>query len=137
MSSDAHLECDPVHAPRHLTALLAAALLALAPGSALAQSAGDEQYSDPLAQTDTGSSTTPPPVDAPSLSDGPQQQDTAPDTSSGEQDLTAPPPPSEGTEAAPAQLPNTGADTGELAIIGAVLMLLGIGLRLRTADARP
>ncbi len=58
---------------------------------------------------------------------------------------TPPPPPAAATPAvggpasAPAatgdELPNTGADPRLLALFGAALMLLGVGLRLQTADA--
>jgi LPXTG-motif cell wall-anchored protein len=46
-----------------------------------------------------------------------------------------PPPPTTAPAAAGDELPNTGADPRLLALLGAALTLLGVGLRLQTADA--
>jgi LPXTG-motif cell wall-anchored protein len=48
---------------------------------------------------------------------------------------TAATPPAAAPEATGDELPNTGADPRLLALLGAALTLLGVGLRLQTADA--
>ncbi len=131
---------------RRPAVLLVSGLLALSSATpALAQSAGDEQYSDPLAGQ--GSATTPK-SSTPSLTQAPQGSSSSSSGSSGSgtgsgsgtagtsssgESTPAAAAPAAGTTT---ELPRTGLDTGTLAVLGAALLLLGIGLRLRTADAR-
>ena len=124
-----------------LSVLLASGLLALAPAApALAQSAGDEQYSDPLGgQTGDGGST----QSSPGLTDAPQDVEgdsgTAAPAPAGDAAATedAAPTNTPAAQGAPAELARTGADAWLVGLVGVVLVLFGIGLRLRTADARP
>jgi LPXTG-motif cell wall-anchored protein len=108
-----------------LATWLAALLLALAaPAAALAQGAGDDQYSDPFGSgqnDDAGSS-----------------QDDEPEPAAPEPAEPAPEPaqPAPATAAQPTpepaqQLPYTGADEGLVALAGVVLLAGGIALRLR------
>jgi LPXTG-motif cell wall-anchored protein len=115
-----------------LTVPLAILALLLAPAStALAQSAGDRQYSDPLV-TDGGDD--PPPAtdpDTPVSSDDPAPADS--DTGS-----TAPPagaePAATAADSDAATLPHTGSDTWLLALIG-VALTAGGALALALARA--
>jgi hypothetical protein len=99
---------------RPIAALLVAGLLA-APAGALAQSAGDEQYSDPFGNSDT-----------PSQNDGGSNGSPAPSS-----DPNAAAPAADGTEAAAdpasgaATLPHTGFPAGLAAMLGALLLVLG------------
>jgi LPXTG-motif cell wall-anchored protein len=113
--------------------------LALAvPSAAFAQGAGDDQYQDPFgdepAQTGGGSGNGG--GGGGGLADTPPGGGSAPapDPGAGSEG-TAPSSP----EAGPAQnnpnrLPNTGADPRALGLAGMVLLLAGLGLRLRTID---
>jgi LPXTG-motif cell wall-anchored protein len=116
--------------PRGRTLLtVVAALLALflVPASAaLAQSAGDRQYADPLV-TDGGQDPPPADPDTPVSSDDPASGDTGAGT-------TAPPPGAEPAAADAATLPHTGSDTWLVALIGAALTAGGA---LALAAARP
>jgi LPXTG-motif cell wall-anchored protein len=111
-----------VSIPRRVVVLLAL-LVACAPGPAYAQTTT-------LPQDGTGVSTTPPvPLDGGSESPpapNPPPPHTPPPAN------VAPSPP-----AAPggSDLPNTGSDPRLMFLVGATLTLLGVGLRLRTADA--
>ena len=113
---------------RPLALFLASVLLACAPTAALAQSAGDQQYEDPLppggddggGSGGSGGSETP----APAPSPPPAPSGTAPVAPS-----AAEPAPVEGTAAAPGQLPRTGVDPLPLLIVGAALLLCGLGAR--------
>ena len=139
--SGARLESVLVLVPRRLVVLLATGFIALAPAApAFGQSAGDEQYSDPLGTS--GQETTP----MPPLSDDPAGSD-AGSGSAAPTPSTAPPAPSavpaDATAAAATvtaatrtELPATGAEPGLVGALGAAFVLLGIGLRLRVADAR-
>jgi LPXTG-motif cell wall-anchored protein len=112
---------------RRPTALACVLALALA-GPALAQT-GDEQYQDPFAE-DAQAQT----QQAPPLTDSPPVTTTP---SGGGQAPAATPQPGAGT--APAQagaLPDTGAEAWATGLAGAALLLLGVGLRLRTTDER-
>jgi hypothetical protein len=138
------------------TVLLVSSLLALTSAApALAQSAGDEQYSDPLAGQPSAKPSksvrpskpaTPSRSSTPSLTPTPQGSSSG-SGSSGSRTTTQPatPAPSAPAAAAPTaptasssakQLPRTGFDTIVVAALGGAFLLLGIGLRLRTADAR-
>jgi LPXTG-motif cell wall-anchored protein len=123
-----------VPARRRIAAALAVLAVGIAPGAALAQSggAGDDQYVDPIGgnsqqqkhgSNSAGSSGS----NGPALSNAPTLSAQASTTTT--------------TPAAPAAssaqtLPRTGADAGVVAAIGAVLLLAGVALRRRLADAR-
>jgi LPXTG-motif cell wall-anchored protein len=101
---------------RRVVVLLAAAALC-APVAAIAQT-------QTVPSTGTGVSTQPP-----------VQLENPPPPPPAE---TPPPPPPAATKATPAtggELPNTGSDPRLLFLVGIALTLLGVGLRLRTADA--
>jgi cytoskeletal protein RodZ len=112
---------------RFLIALAASAVLAL-PATALAQGAGDEQYSDPFG-TEQGQQqeATPQPTPAPATP--------APSTPAPAQSPQSPSAPAPAQAPAPsaAQLPITGPDAGLVALAGALLLGGGVGLRLRLA----
>jgi LPXTG-motif cell wall-anchored protein len=153
MLSVSSVECGSVPSVcRRIAALLAVVSLgAFVPVSAaLAQGAGDQQYQDPFAGSDSGSSgssgssktktnsssSSPEP-----LTPSPQTSGTGSSGSSGTAGTTG-----TGTAAAPATpstapqatgtLPNTGLDTRVLLLAGAVVLLTGLGLRLRSAPER-
>lgn len=123
---------------RRLLSLLALAALAggLAAAPAHAQSAGDDQYSDPFGSSGQGSGSSKP-KPKPSTS---QTQAQAPATGTGSGSAPAATAPATATAAAdPAaasQLPRTGTDARPVALAGLVLLLLGLALRRRTAPAR-
>jgi LPXTG-motif cell wall-anchored protein len=120
---------------RRFAAPIAALIIALTPTAALAQSAGDDQYTDPFGDEQSQSS-----GGSGSESGG---SGTAPSAGSGSAAQAAP---STGAPAAAAasgtaaaesgQLPRTGLDAGVVAAIGAGLLGVGLVLRRRTADAR-
>ncbi len=104
----------------------------LAPASAAAQSAGDDQYQDPFGGEDQGQ-TEPEATPAP-----PAQEPAAPPPAE-----PAAPAPSAAPDAAPAapataqpQLPYTGLDAGAILLIGTVLLAGGVALRVRLRDPR-
>jgi hypothetical protein len=112
-----------------------ALLLALAaPASALAQSAGDNQYSDPFAQ--------PPKQPAPQPT-APQQA--APQQAAPQQTAQTPAAPSADSEAAPVatatsgqpQLARTGLDVWPLAALGAAFLVGGLLLRRALDEPDP
>lgn len=119
---------------------LALSLLALAfPTTALAQSAGDNQYQDPFANqgTSQGSSN--------SSSSGSQTSQTQSSTSSGTAQSTSDPSgtagttasgTSTGTSASSGQLPFTGYDDVFTGVIGAVLLLGGVTARASVRDRK-
>jgi LPXTG-motif cell wall-anchored protein len=134
--------------------LAVVSLGAVAPvSSALAQGAGDQQYQDPFGGTGgSGSSgsggsktqTTPSGSIQP-LSPSPQTSGSGSSGSNGSSSGsgsagasasgTAAAPPSTAPQAT-GSLPNTGLDTRLLLLGGAVLLLAGLGLRLRSAPER-
>jgi hypothetical protein len=139
---------------RRIVVVLGAACLAAAvpAGPALAQGAGDQQYQDPFGSSGTsttnggsgsggsgGSGTqtqTTPSGNLEPLSPSPQNAGSGGSSgSSGSSGGTATTP--SAAPAAPAQgLPNTGADLRLLALAGGALLLIGLGLRLRSAPER-
>jgi hypothetical protein len=132
--------------PRLQSLIVAASLAGAtlgAPAAALAQSAGDEQYQDPLAGSTT---TAKPPAATTPKATTPQVSPSAPDPAAQPQlsagsPTTAAPAPSSSAVTPPAQtlpsaLPNTGLDGRILAGLGIGMLLLGVGLRLRTARER-
>lgn len=102
---------------------MAALTLALAPASALAAGAGDDQYQDPLAAPTT-----------------PAQQDEKPSTPTPSPSRSAAPAATTQTPAAGAstpaasaqELPRTGIPAGLVALAGASLIGSGLALRRRT-----
>ena len=107
---------------RRLVALLLAVSLLAVPAAAMAQGAGDEQYSDPFGQTDEqgGSQEQPAPEPeaapaAPATPAAPAEQATA------SQDAAAP------------TLPATGLPAFLLASAGAMLLASGFALRRRVS----
>ena len=119
---------------RLIVCLLALALAA--PPAAWAQGAGDDQYQDPFGdeptqgqarqggQDDQGGLS-----DEPPLPGGDDGRD-----GGGSPETPAPDTPAPDTPAPRNALPNTGADPRPLAVVGVALLLLGLGLRLRTID---
>jgi hypothetical protein len=105
---------------------LTAVILALLPAAAAAQSAGDEQYSDPFAGKDqTQAQATPAPA-APAPAAQPAQPAQAP---------TTPAPAAPAAAAAPAQLPRTGGDAWLPALLGLALLTAGVALRAHARRA--
>jgi hypothetical protein len=106
--------------------MLACALALASPASAVAQSAGDEQYEDPFApETEPAPQETPAPA--------------APAPAAGGESSAAAPAPAQTVEPAPTataaqQLPYTGGDARILLAGGVVLLAGGVALRLRVRD---
>ena len=100
-------------------------VLALLPAAAAAQSAGDEQYSDPFANQDP--SPTPAATQAPATGAQPAQATPAPAAGAAAGAGNAP--------AHAAQLPRTGWDAGVPGMLGLVLMSAGVALRARVRRA--
>jgi LPXTG-motif cell wall-anchored protein len=124
-------------AKTRLASVLTAAVLLIAPAAATAQSAGDEQYADPLGNTQGGgggnggsgnqgnSGSTQGSGTSGSGTTAPSQGSTAPGTTSQA--------PSTGSGAT---LPRTGADAGLLALAGALMLGTGLAMRRRLAGSR-
>ncbi|MEA2396917.1 MAG: hypothetical protein QOK25_473 [Thermoleophilaceae bacterium] len=108
-----------------LASLAAVAAVALLPAAALAQNAGDQQYTDPLA----GSSAHP--------SSHKSVTPTASTASPGSQPTAAQnaTPAGSGSHAAGSKLPRSGIDVVWLGLTG--VLLLGSGLALRRVTERP
>jgi LPXTG-motif cell wall-anchored protein len=122
------------------------------PASALAQGAGDDQYQDPFgdqqAQTgggsgssdDGGLSDSPPVKNGSGSNSGSGSSGSSGSGSTGAGSTGTPAPaPSTGTAPstsaeATGRLPHTGSDPRILVVLGASMILGGIGLRLRTID---
>jgi len=117
---------------RRIATLACAALLAL-PGAALAGGAGDDQYEDPFAEEGA-------PSEQPAQT---QQREQAPAPApaepepAGDAGVATPEVEPGGARSAAPTLPRTGADAGLLAAGGAALVLAGVALRRRGADALP
>jgi LPXTG-motif cell wall-anchored protein len=125
-----------VRPPRRIAVLVCAAFLAVAPGAAWAQS-GDDGFQDPL-----GSQTAPDPSLGEPLTDEPQV-----DPDPVDPEPVDPPPldpiedelddvPQEDPQDSESELANTGIDARLFAAIGAALLLMGAGLRMRTLPER-
>ena len=139
----------------HRTACLLAAVALALPGAAWGQSAGDEQYEDPFApesgQTDDGgdeggSSGGDEGGSSGSDDTGSSGGDSSGAGSSGSGGAVQPTPaeqpeavtaPPATTSAAGQELPRTGADTGLLALGGAVLLAGGVVLRVTLRERGP
>ena len=134
-----------MRATRRLAAPLAALIFAAAPATAIAQNAGDEQYADPFGNSSQsggggGSSSS-------DSGGSAQNSGTAGSSGSGvagtQAQLQATPSTSTPSTTASSQaagssgqLPRTGLDVGIVVALGAVLLLGGLALRRRSADAR-
>jgi hypothetical protein len=110
---------------RSLPALAVLAVSLAGPASALAQSAGDEQYSDPFDSPDTP---------AQQESGGSQEPGTAPETGSappavGGNGTAAPAPTAEPAQTGTSALPRTGLPLVVLAAAGYALLLAGVAIR--------
>jgi LPXTG-motif cell wall-anchored protein len=130
---------------RRIVVLLVVALMGVGgPVAAVhAQGAGDQQYEDPLGNSGSGSDSSSGSGSSDNdnlqpLSPSPQTSGAGSPSSSGASSGTS------GTSAtgtttssatAPT-LPNTGLDTRVLLLAGAVLLLVGVGLRMRNAPER-
>jgi LPXTG-motif cell wall-anchored protein len=132
-----------MRATRRLAAPLAALIFAAAPAAAIAQNAGDEQYQDPFgnpSQSGGGGSSNS------GSSGSTQNSGSTGTTGSGvagtQAQLQATPstsatsPTTSSQAGSSGQLPRTGLDVGIVAALGAVLLLGGLALRRRSADAR-
>ena len=105
-----------------------AAVLALTPATALAQGAGDDQYSDPFGSEDEQATPTPTPrAPAPAATAAPAPAATAAPAQS------TPAPGPAATPTGP-QLPYTGFDDWLTAAGGALLLGAGLTLRARLRD---
>jgi hypothetical protein len=116
---------------RPLALALASALLACAPTAALAQSAGDQQYEDPLPPgggdpSGDGGGETPAPAPSPSPAPAPAP---APSGSAPVGPSGATPAPVAGTGTASGTLPHTGVDPLPLLLLGSAMLLGGLGVR--------
>ena len=98
--------------------------LLLAPAAAVAQSAGDDQYSDPFGDEQPQSEATPAPAQAPAAE--PAQAQTTPAPAVPAAPTQPAPAPS-----APAELPRTGGDAWPAALLGLALLSAGVALRAR------
>jgi LPXTG-motif cell wall-anchored protein len=116
--------------PRLTTAALVSALLLAAPVPALALSAGDEQYADPIEEP------APPPSNSGGDSGSAPSAPAAPGAPSAPGAPAAPTDPGS-TATAPAasgELPRTGTDAWLLALVGGALLLAGAGVRIALAQ---
>jgi LPXTG-motif cell wall-anchored protein len=123
-----------------LTALLATAVLLAAPSAALAQSAGDQQYADPLADTPSKQDDSGSQGNSGSGNAGTQGNSGSGSSGAGTtQDQATPAAPAaEGTasQATDQALPRTGSDSALLLAAGAVLLGSGMLLRLGVTARR-
>lgn len=108
--------------PRLVALLLAVSLLAL-PAAAMAQGAGDEQYSDPFGQTDDQGGSQEQPAQEPEAAPAAPATPAAP----AEQATASP------DAAAAPTLPATGLPAFLLASAGAMLLASGVALRRRVS----
>ena len=160
--SAGHLESRSVHAPRRLSVLLASGAVALtfagpalaggrSDAPALAQVTGDAHGDSRTRSKDGDPARTTPPLTHQPRKSSPGRSDSSGSSGSGS---GGDGPPTQhtreevGDKGSPSkrwdasgtlatELPNTGADARVVGLLGLALMLLGIGLRLRIADARP
>jgi hypothetical protein len=106
---------------RRIVALLLAVSLLALPTAAMAQSAGDEQYSDPFGQTDEPNGSQDNPAPEPEAAPAP-----ATPAAPAEQAVTS-------QDAAAPTLPATGLPAFLLASVGAMLLASGAALRRRVS----
>jgi hypothetical protein len=103
------------------TLSVAAAMLALVPAAASAQSAGDEQYEDPFGDEQPQSQATPAPTQAPAAAPAQSQSQATP--------APAAPPLAADMPPTNPPLPRTGGDTWIPGLLGLVLLSAGVALR--------
>jgi LPXTG-motif cell wall-anchored protein len=132
---------------RRIVVLLVVALMGVGGpvATVYAQGAGDQQYEDPLGNSDSGSNGSSGSGSSGSDNDNLQPLSPSPQTSGSDS------PSGSGTTSGTAgssatatttssatapTLPNTGLDTRVLLLAGAVLLLVGVGLRMRNAPER-
>jgi hypothetical protein len=127
---------------RLTTVALAASLLLAAAPAAHAQSAGCSQYCDPVTGNPTGGNSSPggsgggggststPSGGGSSTPSGTTSSGTTSGTSTTTPTTTSSSTATEGTAAAPGELPRTGGDPVLIAIFGGALLLMGSGMRL-------
>jgi hypothetical protein len=119
--------------------VLAAAAL-LAPASAHAQGAGDDQYQDPFGSSGTGTTrrtSTPQRTQRTQQKNQPSLSQAPPAGTQTAPSQTAPAPSAAAPAPAPAPagaLARTGAEVPGMALLGLGLLAAGVGLRLRTVD---
>ena len=101
---------------------VAAALLALLPAGAAAQSAGDDQYQDPFADDPAQEAPAAPPAATPAPAAPAAPAEPAPAAAAPATIAAAP-------QASAAQLPRTGRQTWLLALAGLALLSAGVALR--------
>lgn len=138
-------------APRRLAVLLASGIVAFGTaGPAFGQSADHDREGAPSAQAQAADAIGTPPA----LTPEPQTPGSGTTAGSGasgsgsegardaerprlaKRDPSAASGGPSSSSVARTELPNTGADPGVIGLLGAALVLLGIGLRLRVADVR-
>jgi LPXTG-motif cell wall-anchored protein len=104
--------------------IVAGTVLALLPSAAVAQSAGDDQYSDPFAdgKDQTQAQATPAPTAVPAPAAQPAQTPTTPAPAAHTQ-------PAPNAAQPQPQLPRTGADARLPALLGLALLSVGLALR--------
>jgi len=110
---------------------VAAALLALMPAGALAQSAGDEQYEDPFGDQAPPAQATPEAAPAPAAEPAPAPAAPAPAAPT----QPAPAPAAQPVQAGQAELPRTGGDARIPPGLGLVLLAAGVALRAHARRA--
>jgi len=125
----------------HLAAIVVTAGLAVAPAGALAQGAGDDQYTDPFQSTSTTKAPAtkapaPKPTvtkrpQAPATSAQPTPAQTAAPTATPAAPATATPSAAPAATSAEPMLARTGFDTRLVLLAGVALMAGGAALRLR------
>ncbi|HEV8153385.1 MAG TPA: LPXTG cell wall anchor domain-containing protein [Solirubrobacteraceae bacterium] len=133
-----------MRATRRLAAPLAALIFAAAPATAFAQNAGDEQYADPFgnsSQSGGGGGSSNSGSGGSSQSSGSTGSGVAGTQNQAQLQATpstsgATPATSSQAAGSSGQLPRTGLDVGVVAALGAALLLGGLALRRRSADAR-
>jgi len=111
---------------------VAALMLALLPAAAVAQSAGDEQYEDPFGDEQAQA---PPPAAPAPAAQAPSAAAPAPAPATAPPAATTAQRAPVGSQATPAELPRSGADTGWAAGLGLVLLAAGVALRAHARRA--
>jgi LPXTG-motif cell wall-anchored protein len=130
-----------MRATRRLAAPLVALIVAAAPATAVAQNAGDEQYADPFgnnSQSGGGGGSSNSGSSGSSQNSGTTGSGVAGTQAQLQATPSAGAAPAASSQAAGSsgQLPRTGLDVGIVAALGAALLLGGLALRRRSADAR-
>jgi hypothetical protein len=118
-----------VHAIRRIVSLIAAVLVLGVPGGALAQTPGDDQYTDPFGGDNQEQPSSPSQDDEPEAQPTPEPE---PETAAPAPTATAAPANASQTTPDPGEsLPRTGGDPLPFAVAGFWLVLGGVALRAR------